>query len=84
MTDGRSSGWVFVVAVGVLSVLAGWYWYAASEPGVREVNTKRAGCLLRKAIECDLPERATFGPLVLVIAGAFVVLLGVVVRGQRR
>lgn len=69
--------WILAVAAGALAVLIAGAWWLLSRPGQEAVRTA-------EIMGGPTPHAAVVGPAVLAIAGAFVILLGVILRGQRR
>lgn len=75
--------WTAAVTVALGLIVGAGIWWVASAPDETERRTAEVLCSMRGKI-CDLPSRATTGPIILAIAGAVLLLIGVQLRGQNQ
>lgn len=77
----RSVPLLIVAGVSAIVVAGLWFWLSAPPPG--DVRLARIACNMRDRADCVVPAREIAGPIVLAIAGAFLVLIGTIVYSSR-
>lgn len=73
-----------LLVAGIAAVVVAAAWYLLGRPSGRERRTEEVSCAMRGVESCSLPEGPVAGPIVLAVAGAFLILLGVILLSGRR